>query len=169
MEVREEQAGDAAAIRRINEFAFGRLAEADLIEALRRAGAVAVSLVATDGGEIVGHILFTPAVVRGPQHEAQAVALGPMAVLPSRQGAGVGSMLAWRGLEVCRAQGHRVAFVLGDSEFYSRFGFERSDTYGVTCEFNCPAEAFMVFGLTGASPVFEQGSVVQYRPEFASV
>jgi putative acetyltransferase len=61
--IRPERRADEAGIRRVNEAAFGRPAEADLVDALRAAGAVIGSLVAEEEGEVVGHILFSPATL----------------------------------------------------------------------------------------------------------
>src|SRR5688572_11060981 len=83
--VRHERRADVAAVRRVNELAFGRAGEADLVDRLRDVAGV-VSLVAEgDGGEIVGHALFTPATIRFDDRELAGAALGPVAVLPQFQ------------------------------------------------------------------------------------
>ena len=61
--IRMERAGDSAAIRRVLEQAFGQPNEADVVDALRRRGAITLSLVATLDDQVVGHILFTPAII----------------------------------------------------------------------------------------------------------
>lgn len=61
--IRRETPEDINAIRYVNEQAFGQKEEADIVEALRRRGAVTLSLVAVEGNEIIGHILFSPATI----------------------------------------------------------------------------------------------------------
>ena len=79
--VRPEQTGDQGPVRNLNELAFGRPNEADLVDALRLRGAIAFSLVAVDKGAVVGHILFTPVSVESGASSFSAVALGPMAAM----------------------------------------------------------------------------------------
>ena len=163
--MREEAPGDAAAVRRVNRRAFGRCAEADLVEALRRHYAVALSLVAERAGEIVGHILFSPVAIQGAAGMRLAVSLGPLAVLPAAQRGGIGSALVRGGLERCRHDGHGVAVVLGAPGYYSRFGFAPAAAAGLRSEYAASPEAFMALelvpgGLTGMS------GLVTYDPAF---
>src|SRR5688572_25279900 len=114
--VRIEEPGDEDSIRAVERAAFGRDAEADLVDVVRDVGAALLSLVAVEGGEIVGHVLFTPvAVGRGA-----AVGLGPLAVLPSHQGRGIGSALVREGLTKLRAAGHGAVVVVGEPRYYRR-------------------------------------------------
>jgi len=166
--VREERPDDNANIWRVNEAAFGRAGEADLVNALRQVGAVIASLVAEHDGKIVGHILFTPVTVKSEQAQHAAVALGPMAVLPSYQGQGIGSRLVQAGLAACREVGHNAVFVLGHRDFYPRFGFVTSKPYGIQCEFDVPDGAFMVQALQANALTGIRG-VVKYHPEFRKV
>jgi serpin B len=133
--VREEQGGDIAAIRRVNELAFGQTAEADLVDTLRREGAVAVSLVAEVDGAIVGHILFSPVEIRSARFVGSGVGLGPMSVLPSLQRRGIGSALVREALRRCRAAGRTVVVVLGHAEYYPRFGFRPAGDFGLRSEY----------------------------------
>ena len=163
--VRAETTEDQAAVRRVNELAFEGAAEADLVDALRGSGAAHVSLVAEEGGRVVGHILFSPVVVESAGADWEAVGLGPMAVVPEQQGRGVGSALVREGLRECRRRGREVVFVLGHAEYYPRFGFRTAGPLGVTCEFPAPEEFFMVAELTPGALAGRAG-LVRYRPEF---
>ncbi|MCW8139428.1 MAG: N-acetyltransferase, partial [Planctomycetota bacterium] len=127
--VRPEAPGEVEAIRRVNDAAFGRPDEGRLVDALRGAARPFVSLVAREGDEVVGHALFTPVTVGAT---SSALALGPMAVVPGRQGVGVGSALVRAGLDACRALGHEVVFVLGHPGYYPRFGFVPAGPRGLT-------------------------------------
>ena len=121
--VREESVEDCAAIRAVNEAAFGGSEEADLVEALRPEGAVLLSLVAEFDGQVVGHILFSRMWIESPTGRIPAVALAPVAVLPSHQRRGVGAALIGRGLDRLRGAGERIVIVVGHPAYYPRFGF----------------------------------------------
>jgi putative acetyltransferase len=166
--VRDERPEDAAAVRRVNALAFGRAAEADLVDELRRAGAVARSLVAEAGGAIVGHILFSPVVIHGTGLAQPAVGLGPVAVLPAAQRRGIGSALVREGLRRCRDDGQRAAVVLGAPEYYRRFGFTSARARGLRSEYAAPPEAFMVAALAPGALAGADGVVV-YHPAFGRV
>ena len=165
---RQEEPCDQLAIRRVNEGGFGTSEEADLVDALREANAIVLSMVALDDEDIVSHILFTEVVVTQADSQFTGLGLGPMAVLPCHQRMGIGSQLLQIALDKCRLLGYDFVVVLGYPEFYSRFGFSSAKPYGISCEFDAPDEAFMVLelrenGLTGRS------GVVHYRDEFRNV
>ena len=111
---------DHGAIRALNLAAFEGGAEADLVEALRADGDVALELVAEEGGAIVGHILFSRLWA---DSEGLYMALAPMAVSPQRQRQGIGGRLVAGGLELCQEFGARAVVVLGHPDYYPRFGF----------------------------------------------
>jgi putative acetyltransferase len=121
--IREETDRDHEAVRLVNRLAFGKDAEARLVDALRDGGFSRVSLVAEQDGQVVGHILFSDLSNVTASGTVAALALAPMAVLPGFQRQGIGSALVRRGLEVCRERGHRIVVVLGHADFYPRFGF----------------------------------------------
>jgi putative acetyltransferase len=135
MEVRHEAPEDREAVARVVEAAFGRRDEADLVEALRADPSWELSLVADEGGEVVGHVLFTRA--SNGFH-----ALAPLAVLPERQGAGVGRALVEEGLR--RIEG--PVLVLGDPAYYARFGFEPAAPRGITNPWAIDGPEWMVRG-----------------------
>jgi putative acetyltransferase len=166
--VRAERPEDRGAVRRVNELAFETAAEADLVDALREGGAAEVSLVAEEGGLLVGHILFSPVSVESEGGDWEASGLGPMAVVPERQGHGVGSALVSEGLRECLRLGREVVFVLGHAEYYPRFGFRPAGPLGLTCEFPTPEEFFMVAELRPGALAGRKG-LVRYRPEFRNV
>ncbi len=119
MTIRPEGPEDVAAIRAINQAAFGRPDEAALVDALRQEGAVLVSLVAEVDSQPAGHILFSRMFVEA----TPAVALAPMAVLPAHQNQGLGSALVRAGLDELRRMQERIVIVLGHPDYYPRFGF----------------------------------------------
>jgi putative acetyltransferase len=166
--VRAETPADREAVRRVNERAFGREAEADLVDALREGARPHVSLVAEEGGRVVGHVFFSPVLVESGAGSWEACALGPMGVLPEFQGRGVGSELVRRGLEECRRAGREVVFVLGHADYYPRFGFRPAAPRGLRSEYPVPEEVFMVAELRAGALAGRTG-LVKYGPEFGSV
>jgi len=124
VEVREEIASDHDAVRMVVEAAFGQPAEADLVDALRRDGDVEISLVAVDGDTVIGHILLSKMTA-----PVRALGLAPVSVLPDHQNKGIGSRLIEECLSLAKAKGWQAVFLLGDPDYYSRFGF-RTDFAG---------------------------------------
>ena len=120
MILRPATESDHAAIGLILASAFGRQDEANLVEAVRLERAVLTEWVAEFDSGIAGHILF---VRMAAKPLLLAAGLAPLSVAPERQGQGVGSALARRGLEHCRTLGVQICFVLGAPDYYGRFGF----------------------------------------------
>src|SRR5690348_14414592 len=121
--IRPEQSGDAAGIRRVLEAAFTGRAEADLVERLRNNSKSVIALAAEDEGSVVGHIVFSPLTL-DPLAGTVGLGLGPLAVLPDHEKHGVGRRLVQNGLAACHAWGAAFVTVLGDPDYYGRFGFE---------------------------------------------
>jgi putative acetyltransferase len=165
LRIRAEEEADRAAVHAVNAAAFPTPAEADLVDALRAAGAARVSLVAEEDGAVVGHILFSPVTL--PGHPGLALlGLAPMAVAPERQRQGIGSALVEAGLARCRELGCDAVVVLGHPEFYPRFGFVPSVRCGIGCEYPVPPEVFMLQELRPGALQGASGTV-RYHPAFA--
>jgi len=143
--IRREQANDDRAVRAVNEAAFGRSDEADLVDRLRQEGAVLASFVAEQERRIVGHVLFSRILIDAANEPVLSVALAPLAVLPAVQRRGIGSRLIRSGLDWLRTRGERSVLVLGDPQFYRRFGFSTARARLLATPF--PAEAFMALEL----------------------
>ena len=144
--VRPEVETDYPGIREVNESAFGGREEAEIVEALRREGAVLLSLVAESSRAIVGHILFSRMWIETSSGSVAAVALAPMAVRPGDQRRGIGGRLITRGLDMLRAMDERIVIVVGHAGYYPRFGF--STTLGRALDNPFPADVFMALELS---------------------
>jgi putative acetyltransferase len=116
--IRHSTANDMAAIRAVETGAFGRKAEAALVEQLIPAPETTISLIALCDGKAVGHLLLTE--IEAP---VKALALAPLAVLPSYREMQVGSELVRSAIREAGNSGYQAIFVLGDNMYYERFGF----------------------------------------------
>lgn len=162
-EIRRERPGDGPAVRQVLEAAFPTAAEADLAERLRGNGKAVIALVAEDEGRIVGHVVFSPLTIE-PLAGTVGLGLGPLAVLPDHEKHGVGRRLVQNGLAECRKWGAGFVSVLGEPDYYGRFGFESAREHGLRNEFAAD-DYFMVFELKnhGLPP---RDSMIRYAPEF---
>ncbi len=125
LRIRPETQADEARVSAVQEAAFGRRAEAELVARLRSSVQPQLSLVAELEGELVGHVFFSPVALGAAAHGAPAAAaLAPIGVLPGHQGRGIGSALVRSGLVECARLGFRAVFLVGDPRYYGRFGFE---------------------------------------------
>lgn len=163
--IRPETPEDAAAIRHVNEEAFGQKEEAEIVEKLRSRGVLTISLVAVQDSEIVGHIAFSPVRIESEHSSFGAIALAPMSVLPAYQRKGIGSQLVRAGLEECRSLGHETVVVLGHPDYYPRFGFIPAKAKGIDCEFQVPDEAWMILELKESALAGRRGTL-KFQPEF---
>jgi putative acetyltransferase len=161
--IREERPADREQIRKVNEDAFGRPDEADLIDRLRSEDVVLLSLVAELQDGIVGHILFSRMTVETPHGNVSAVSLAPMAVLPQHQRSGVGSRLVRQGLGELRARAERIVIVLGHEHYYPRFGFSIEKARPLSSPF--PPEAYMALELVDGA-LYGIGGAVRYPGAF---
>ena len=168
MIVRAEKTEDRKEIHRVNELAFGRPDEADLVDALRANASPFVSLAAAIDEQVVGHIAFSPVTIESDGGGFTAMGLAPMAVLPEYQNQGIGSRLVREGLKECQRIGHDVVVVLGHPNYYPRFGFAPASLKGLRSEYDVPDEVFMVTELVPGALGGRCG-LVKYHSEFAKV
>ncbi len=167
IKVRPESTEDIPGIRLVEEAAFGRPAEADLVDLCRKRGKVALSLVAVEAGRITGHILFTPVRLDPPHPGWNALGIGPVAVLPECQRMGIGSRLMTIGLEICRQRGVDFIVLLGSPTYYAHFGFIPGREFGLSSDYG-DGDDFqareLVPGVLRAAK-----ARVKYIPEFEEV
>ena len=168
MIIRPEQRTDHDAVRRINTAAFESPAEANLVDALRTNASPLISLVAEDdAGEIVGHILFSPATLI--EHPGCLImGLAPMAVTPARQRQGIGSALVRAGLKQCEQLGALAIIVLGHPAYYPRFGFAPASRLNIVSDYDVPDDVFLAMELKHGAMSGKSGRI-KYHEAFGAL
>lgn len=156
LNIRPETPADVAAITALTEAAFlhaphAAHTEQHIVNALRRAGALTLSLVAEQGGTVVGHVALSPVTVS--DNTPGWYGLGPISVRPALQRQGIGSALMQAALDGLRARGAAGCVLVGEPAYYGRFGF--APVPGLVYP-GIPPEYFMAFPLGPAVP---QGTV----------
>lgn len=156
MAIRNETVADIPAIRDVTVAAFKALEISDhteqfIIEALRAARSLTVSLVAEIGGHVVGHIAFSPVTIS--DGTGNWYGLGPVSVLPEYQRQGIGKALIEEGLSRLQSMGAHGVCLVGHPDYYQRFGF--TNVPGLVVE-GVPREAFFARSFDGRIP---QGTV----------
>jgi predicted N-acetyltransferase YhbS len=123
-----ERDGDAIAIERILDEAFGSERHRKTAQRLREGQTPVLSLVARDDGRLIGTLRFWSVRI-GRRH--RALLLGPVAVDVAYRSRGVGAWLINTGLARAQAMGHRAVILVGDAPYYGRFGFSTVLTEGM--------------------------------------
>lgn len=165
MIIRQEKQQDIAAIRELNDLAFGQPIEGAIVDKLREKCDEFISFVAVKRGQILGHILFTPAIIETKTGVINGLGLAPMAVRPDHQRTGIGTRLANTAIKQIKNTNCPFIIVLGHPEYYRRFGFESAVRYGITSEWDVPVEAFMIM-ILNEQPMRNSSGVAKYRPEW---
>ncbi|MBO4943967.1 MAG: N-acetyltransferase [Muribaculaceae bacterium] len=157
IQIRPEREEDYLQIRELVEEAFARADHSDgdeqnLIERIRQAPEYIpeLSLVAVSGAAVLGHVMLSRITIG----QADAVALAPLAVIPSRQREGIGKLLVDAGHAQARKMRYACSVVLGDPRYYSRFGYEMASRFGIIPPFDVPEGYYMacILGRCGSVP-----------------
>jgi putative acetyltransferase len=162
MSIRAATPKDRAAIRLVEEHAFGQQAEAGLVDAVVAGGDVVLELVAEEEGSVVGQILFSRLYVDDGRRRFPAVALAPLAVEPSFHGSGIGGALVREAHLRLRQAGETLSIVLGEPAYYGRFGYSHARAAGYESDYQCEALQALAWG---DAP--ESGRLT-YAPAFGS-
>ena len=164
IQIRPEQPQDITAIESVTVAAFRNASHAShteqfIVRALRSSGQLSASLVAVEGGNVIGHVALSPvAISSGATHW---YGLGPVSVSPEHQGQGVGSQLMGQALTQLRNLAASGCVVLGDPGYYARFGFKAEPSLVLP---GVPPQYFQAISFDGPVP----SGTVSYHEAFAS-
>ena len=167
IKIRQERQKDYQQIRDLVREAFAHAEHSDgdehnLIERIRLSSDYIpeLSLVAEFEDIILGHIMFSKIFVG----QTEAIAMAPLSVRTNWQRKGIGKLLVAAGHRQARKMGYFCSMVLGNPDYYSKFGYEKASSYGIIAPFDVPDEYYMVceLGKTGNIP---QG-IVKYSDAF---
>lgn len=149
---------DLEEICAINAAAFAEHGGTEAFDRFRAERDDIISLVASSGEEIIGHVLFSPVTLVTPSGKVAGMGLGQLAVKPEWQNQGIGTKLGAAGITELRAGDCPFIIVIGHAKYYPRFGFEAGSSHGVTCQWEgVPDETFMVLFLDSAQRDSLQG------------
>ncbi len=163
-----------AEVEKVLVSAFGRDDEAKLVAAVRAAGSAAVSLTAQippqhrgrEPWPVVGYVLLSPITIDG-KGELRGLGLGPLAVAPAHQRKGFGARLVETALQRARHLGYAYVVVLGEPEYYSRFGFVPASRFGLSYRAGIREAFFTALELVPGALNGTSGTV-RYHPAFKS-
>jgi putative acetyltransferase len=161
MNLRDESSSDHEAIRKLHLTSFPGPGEADLVDRLRRDGDAVISLAAIEGRVLSGHVVFSKMAA-----PFRALGLGPVAVLPDRRRRGIAAALIQEGLKRASCEGWAGIFVLGDANYYRRFGFEAKHADGFESPYAGPH--FMALPLNSDELPLMSGRI-DYAPAFSAL
>ena len=152
MKIREALDSDLEVVLRVEREAFGYDKEAELVRELLADSTAepTLSLLAFQGDNAVGHILFTAVRLAETEDSVSAAILAPLAIVPAHQREGIGGLLIEKGLEFLSESGVELVFVLGHPDYYPRHGFEPAGRLGLEAPYPIPekdAAAWMVQAL----------------------
>lgn len=119
-----------------------------------------LSLVAENGGKIIGQIMFTKLKVGNTEQ----LALAPVAVLPEYQGKGVGKALILEGHIIAKNLGYEFSVLIGHPDYYPRLGYVDASEFGIKAPFDLPEGVFMAINLQGRKTMLD--ATIEYAKEF---
>ena len=160
--IRDEQPEDVKGIETLTRTAFLNAehtshTEQFIVNSLRKHGQLTISLVAVENGEIVGHVAISPVSIS--TGATGWYGLGPISVCPTKQGLGIGSQLMQASLEKLKQLDAKGCVLLGDPNYYHRFGFR---PYLELVLPDVPSEYFQALSFNGEIPL----GVVSYHDAF---
>jgi predicted N-acetyltransferase YhbS len=154
--IEEERPEHCPAIDALTRAVFGGDYEADLMDRLRSEGLVTGAFVALDGADVVGHIALSDLPTEVDGRRVKAACVAPLTVSLAYRKLRIGARLVDKAVGVLRAKGYEAAFVIGDSQYYSRFGFSTAPARKIASPF---PSSFMALELVPGALDGTSGSV----------
>ena len=145
MNIRSEKKIDIDSITKIHDLAFNGMEEGIIVKNLRESDNLTISLVYEGDGGLIGHVGYS--LMHDKNKKIVGVGLAPLGVLPDFQKNGVGRKLVENGNKIAQDLGHDLIFVLGDPQYYLRFGFELAREYNYFSDYDPEGNHFMVMGV----------------------
>jgi len=165
MLIRTEAPADILPINTLLRAVFESDSEANLVMRLRENSRFTLSLVAcTDEGELIGYALFTPVSLNGEHFGWQGLA--PIAVKKEFRGNGIARKMIKEGLDSLYEFGYLGCVVLGDPDFYDRFGFVDATLFKMHSSWEVPDGVFRVMELA-ENEFSDKYGLIEYSPEFS--
>ena len=167
LSIRPEHAGDFPAIHTVVRDAFASLSEAtgdeqDFVAAIRehKGYIPELALVAEDEGNLVGYVMLTETHVEGPEGGAPVLLLAPICVAPELHGRKVGATLLRDALQRARAMGYDAVFLAGNPDYYTRFGFLPTVSFGIGHTMPVPDKCIMALELVPGALSGRKGTIL---------
>jgi putative acetyltransferase len=161
--IHRENESDAASVFEVHRTAFETDAEARLVDALRAAGDIVLSLVAEMDGKVVGSVVYSRLAIDDENHGATALA--PISIIPSQQKQGISNVLIGVAHETLATANERLVIVLGDPAYYRRFGF----SHEAASKLRTPYDGPYLMALNLAHDGAAVSGTVTYPPAFAAL
>ncbi len=163
MLIRVEIPVDAQGIDRLLRQVFNGDGEADLVQQLREDGLITLGMVATDDeGQVIGYIAYSPVSLN--DEDRLWVGLAPLAVAPEWQKQGVGKSLVYESLDSLNEFSYAAVVVLGEPEYYQRFGFTPASKHQLRCKWPGTEEAFQIYALDKQTLNGAEGQIEYAEP-----
>jgi predicted N-acetyltransferase YhbS len=129
-----------------------------------------LSFVACDGDKIVANIIYSKAKVINNNNKFEVLCMGPIGVLPSYQGQGIGSLLMNYSIDKAKQLGYKAIIIFGNQNYYHRFGFINAEKYGIQTSWGENFEEFMALelddgGLNSISGKFYEDEVFKVEKD----
>jgi putative acetyltransferase len=163
--VRAETPADRENIRRLVDEAFGDTITSAIVDAIWDSDRFVpdLSLVAVSAGQTFGHVIssYVDLLVPGTRRVLQ---VGPLAVVPSHQGRGIGTALMEETIRIADERGEPLLLIEGNPAYYGRFGFTRADEHGIEMPPESHGPQFFMLRPLGAYDSTLRGRAV-YPPE----
>jgi len=170
IDIKREKKRDFEEIDMLLKLTFGNDSVANMMGKLRESDSFIPRLtrVARINDQIIGMVCCTHAQIIKGRRSIDVLSLAPLAVLPAYQGLGIGGELIRNVFQKAREREYQAVFVLGDEDYFPRFGFKPASEFDVTAPFDVPSENFMALELSPTALSNASGRL-RYHPLFENL